>query len=46
MCVARHVPLSRIGVVDSDELSFQGLFDVSVDELRETSERTLPALFD
>jgi phosphoribosylformylglycinamidine synthase len=46
MCVARHVPVSRIGVVDGDTLSFQGLFDVSVEELRTVGERTLPALFD
>ena len=46
MCIARHVPLTRIGVVDGDALSVQGLFDVSLAELREASESTLPALFD
>jgi phosphoribosylformylglycinamidine synthase len=45
MCVARHVPLARIGVVDGDTLSVQGLFDVALTELREASEGTLPALF-
>ncbi|HVQ86572.1 MAG TPA: phosphoribosylformylglycinamidine synthase subunit PurL [Actinomycetes bacterium] len=54
MCVARHVPASRIGVVDAPPstdvsepvLDFQGTFDVTIQELREASEATFPMLFD
>ncbi len=45
MCVARHVPVTRVGVVDGDALAFQGLFEVPVAELAATSEATFPALF-
>ncbi|ASL07474.1 phosphoribosylformylglycinamidine synthase subunit PurL [Mycobacterium intracellulare subsp. chimaera] len=47
MCEARGLPAVRIGVVDqaSDELEVQGLFTVSLAELRETSESVLPRLF-
>ncbi|OBF00353.1 phosphoribosylformylglycinamidine synthase subunit PurL [Mycobacterium sp. 852002-10029_SCH5224772] len=47
MCEARGLPVVRIGVVDqaSDEVEVQGLFTVSLAELRETSEAVLPRLF-
>ncbi|OCB22375.1 phosphoribosylformylglycinamidine synthase subunit PurL [Mycobacterium intracellulare] len=47
MCEARGLPAVRIGVVDqaSDEVEVQGLFTVSLAELRETSESVLPRLF-
>ncbi len=45
MCVARHVPVVRIGVVDGDALDVQEQFSVTVEELRAASEATLPALF-
>ena len=50
MCVARHVPITRVGVVDGvgedAVLAVQGLFSVTVAELRAAHEGTLPALFD
>ena len=47
MCEARGLPAVRIGVVDqaSDELEVQGLFTVSLAELRATSEAVLPRFF-
>jgi phosphoribosylformylglycinamidine synthase len=47
LCASRQVSLERIGVVDraASTLDFQGLFPVSLDELRTASESTLPALF-
>jgi phosphoribosylformylglycinamidine synthase len=47
MCEARGLPIVRIGVVDqaSDAVEVQGLFTVSLAELRETSEAVLPRLF-
>ncbi|MGN6610915.1 MAG: phosphoribosylformylglycinamidine synthase subunit PurL [Angustibacter sp.] len=50
MCTARGVPHLRIGVVDDGEagaavLDVQGQFTVSLDELREVHERTLPDAF-
>lgn len=47
MCEARGLPAVRIGVADqaSDEVEVQGLFTVSLAELRETSEAVLPRLF-
>ena len=47
MCEARGVPAVRIGVVDqaSDALEVQGLFTVSLAELRVTSEAVLPRFF-
>ncbi len=47
MCEARGLPATRIGVVDqgSDSVEVQGLFSVSLDELRATYERVLPELF-
>lgn len=46
LCEGRGYPVLRVGVTDSlGGLEVQGLFDVSVDELRTTSTSTLPALF-
>lgn len=47
MCEARGLPAARIGVVDqaSDSVEVQGLFTVSLAELRSTSEGVLPRLF-
>jgi phosphoribosylformylglycinamidine synthase len=45
MCIARRFPIARIGVVDGDLLDVQGLFSVSLRELRAAHEATLPALF-
>lgn len=47
MCGARGLPTARIGFVDqgSDAVEFQGLFTVSLAELRETSESVLPRFF-
>ncbi|WP_158019351.1 phosphoribosylformylglycinamidine synthase subunit PurL [Mycobacterium basiliense] len=47
MCEARGLPAVRIGVVDqaSDAIELQGLFTVSLAELRETSEAVLPRFF-
>ncbi len=47
LCEARGLPAARIGVVDqgSAAVDVQGLFTVSLDELRATSERVLPELF-
>ena len=48
LCTARGLPFARIGVVDllETKLEMQGLFDVSLRELRATSKATLPARFD
>lgn len=47
MLDARGMPWTRIGVVDqgSDAVSVQDQFEVSLDELREVHEATLPRLF-
>ncbi|HET9875122.1 MAG TPA: phosphoribosylformylglycinamidine synthase subunit PurL, partial [Mycobacterium sp.] len=47
MCEARGLPATRIGVVDqgSDAVEVQGLFSVSLAELRSTYEGVLPGLF-
>lgn len=47
MCEARGLPATRIGVSDleSDVVEVQGLFAVTLEELRSTSERVLPGLF-
>jgi phosphoribosylformylglycinamidine synthase len=47
LCEARGLPATRIGVVDqgSDALEVQGLFAVSLEELRATYEGVLPGLF-
>jgi len=46
MCIARHVPVTRIGVVDGSSLDVQSLFDIPLAELRMASEATIPQLFD
>jgi phosphoribosylformylglycinamidine (FGAM) synthase-like enzyme len=45
LCAAHDVPSTRIGHVGGDVLDVAGLFTVGLDELRTTSEATLPALF-
>jgi phosphoribosylformylglycinamidine synthase len=47
MCDARGLPATRIGVSDdgSDRVEVQGLFTISLEELRSTSEGVLPRLF-
>jgi phosphoribosylformylglycinamidine synthase len=47
MCEARGLPATRIGVSDdgSDSVEIQGLFAVTLDELRRISEGVLPGLF-
>jgi phosphoribosylformylglycinamidine synthase len=47
MCEARGLPAARIGVsdTDSDSVEVQGLFTVTLEELRSTSEGVLPGLF-
>ena len=47
MCEARGLPATRIGVSDlgSDSVEVQGLFTVTLEELRTTSEKVLPGLF-
>ena len=47
MCEARGLPVTRVGVVDnaSDAVEVQGLFTVTLEELRATSESVLPGLF-
>jgi len=47
MCEARGLPATRIGVSDdgSDRVEIQGLFTVTLDELRQISEGVLPGLF-
>ncbi|MEE6268225.1 MULTISPECIES: phosphoribosylformylglycinamidine synthase subunit PurL [Streptomyces] len=44
MCGARGLPVTRIGVVDGDELAVQGQFDIPLDELRTAHEATVPGL--
>ncbi|WP_309109782.1 phosphoribosylformylglycinamidine synthase subunit PurL [Saccharothrix sp.] len=48
MCTARGLPWRKVGVVDpeSQALEVQGLGELSLAELREAWEGTLPALFD
>jgi phosphoribosylformylglycinamidine synthase len=47
LCQARGLPATRVGVVDqgSDAVEVQGLFTVSLEELRATYEGVLPRLF-
>ncbi|MFE7132262.1 phosphoribosylformylglycinamidine synthase subunit PurL [Streptomyces sp. NPDC057638] len=44
MCGARGLPATRIGVVDGDAVELQGVFTLSLDELRTAHEETIPAL--
>ena len=47
MLTAQNIPHARIGVTDPDPSTFevQGQFTLTIDELREAHEGTLPALF-
>ncbi|MEV5592927.1 phosphoribosylformylglycinamidine synthase subunit PurL [Streptomyces sp. NPDC052496] len=45
MCAARGLPATRIGVVDGDALDVQGQFTLSLNDLRDAHEATLPGLF-
>jgi phosphoribosylformylglycinamidine synthase subunit PurL len=49
LCEARKYPVLRIGVTDLDgaeaKLDVQGLFDVSIEEIRQRSNETLPKYF-
>ncbi|MEU6080039.1 phosphoribosylformylglycinamidine synthase subunit PurL [Streptomyces sp. NPDC047108] len=44
MCSARGLPAARIGVVDGEVLEVQGQFGISLSELAEAHEGTIPAL--
>jgi phosphoribosylformylglycinamidine synthase len=44
MCGARGLPVTRVGVVDGDSVELQGEFELSLEELREAHEGTIPAL--
>jgi phosphoribosylformylglycinamidine synthase len=44
-CAEAGVPVRRLGPVGGSALTFAGLFDVPLDELRAASTATLPALF-
>src|SRR5690606_12508822 len=44
MCRARDLPATRIGVVDGDAVEVQGEFVLSLEELREAHENTIPSL--
>ncbi len=43
MCGARGLPVTRIGVVDGDEVEVQGEFSIPLSELRTAHEATIPA---
>ncbi len=45
MCAARGLPCVRIGVTDGTTLAVQDVCELSLDELREAHEGTLPRLF-
>ncbi|WP_434591923.1 phosphoribosylformylglycinamidine synthase subunit PurL [Streptomyces sp. A5-4] len=45
MCGARGLPVTRIGVVDGDEVEVQGEFSIPLSELRTAHEETIPGLF-
>ncbi|KIZ19601.1 phosphoribosylformylglycinamidine synthase subunit PurL [Streptomyces natalensis] len=44
MCGARGLPATRIGVIDGAEIDVQGQFSISLSELRESYEGTIPGL--
>ncbi len=44
MCGARGLPVTRIGVVDGESVEIQGEFTLTLEELREAHEATIPAL--
>jgi phosphoribosylformylglycinamidine synthase len=47
LCEGRNVPVLRVGVTDkrSGEVEVQGMFSVTIDELRHTHRSTLPSHF-
>jgi phosphoribosylformylglycinamidine synthase II len=45
MCDARGLAVTRIGVVDGETLDIQDVAEIPLDELRDASEGTLPAIF-
>jgi phosphoribosylformylglycinamidine synthase len=45
LCADHDVPVTRIGQVGGDAFEVAGQFSITLDELRSTSEATLPALF-
>ena len=45
MCDARGLPMTRIGVVDGDSLDVQDAFSISLAELEQAWNATLPRLF-
>jgi phosphoribosylformylglycinamidine synthase subunit PurL len=44
MCGARGLPVTRIGVVDGEEVEIQGEFSIPLSELRTAHEETIPGL--
>ncbi|MEU3919541.1 phosphoribosylformylglycinamidine synthase subunit PurL [Streptomyces sp. NPDC029004] len=44
MCGARGLPVTRIGVVDGDEVDVQGEFSIALSALRTAHEETIPGL--
>lgn len=44
MCGARGLPVTRIGVVDGEEVVLQGEFSIPLTELRTAHEETIPGL--
>lgn len=44
MCGARGLPVTRIGVVDGEEIEVQGEFSIPLSELRTAHEATIPGL--
>src|SRR5690606_30598620 len=44
LCGPRRLPATRIGVVDGDTVELQREFTLTLAELRETHEATIPAL--
>ncbi|KIF75335.1 phosphoribosylglycinamide synthetase [Streptomyces sp. 150FB] len=44
MCGARGLPVTRIGVVDGEEVEVQGEFSIPLGELRTAHESTIPGL--
>ncbi|MEU3184753.1 phosphoribosylformylglycinamidine synthase subunit PurL [Streptomyces sp. NPDC006923] len=44
MCGARGLPVTRIGVVDGDDVEVQGEFSLALSELKDVHEAAIPAL--
>jgi phosphoribosylformylglycinamidine synthase len=45
ICTRRRVQIHTLGTTVGSDLTFEGLFSVSAEELRATSQATLPTLF-